>query len=222
MAKQNSLGIALSQLATKQTVDFIQERAPHAIYSGDRFEILTMALNRVSKPGSYIELGVKRGRTTTHIAKQIDAELHGFDSFVGYPTDWYRLNKPRPRNYGQNNTDGSLPPVPPNVKLHKGFFDQTLPQFLRENSESIAFLHVDCVIYESTVTAFQNLGSRLQSGSVIVFDDYLNFWGWQHGEHRAFEEYISSSQFGVNYFAVGEQQIAVELTDRSIKTPIVK
>jgi hypothetical protein len=37
---------------------------------------------------------------------------------------------------------------------------------------------------------------------VVIFDEYLNHPGWQHGEHRAWSEYVASSGLGFRYEAL--------------------
>jgi hypothetical protein len=80
--------------------------------------------------------------------------------------------------------------VRPNVTLHKGWFDQTLPDFVANHPGPIAFLHVDCDLYSSTKTIFQFLGDRIVPGTVILFDEYFNYPGWRDHEHRAFTELV--------------------------------
>jgi Macrocin-O-methyltransferase (TylF) len=111
--------------------------------------------------------------------------IHGFDSFEGLPEDWFgKFRK------GRFDTGGKLPKVRSNVKLHKGWFDETLPKFVAENDGPVAFLHVDCDLYSSTKTIFQYLGDRIVAGTIILFDEYFNYPGWQQHEHKAFQELV--------------------------------
>jgi hypothetical protein len=38
-------------------------------------------------------------------------------------------------------------------------------------------------------------------GTVIVFDEYLNYPGWQEGEHKAFMEFIAETKLQFAYVA---------------------
>jgi hypothetical protein len=106
-------------------------------------------------------------------------------SLEGLPENWFGdFTK------GRFHTEGKLPQVRPNVTLHKGWFDQTLPDFVADHPGPIAFLHVDCDLYSSTKTIFQFLGDRLVPGTVILFDEYFNYPGWRDHEHRAFTELV--------------------------------
>ena len=79
---------------------------------------------------------------------------------------------------------GKIPAVEPNVKLHVGLFSETLPVFVSALHEDVTFLHVDCDLYSSTKDIFVNLGDRVKSGTVIVFDEYMNYPGWKYHEWK--------------------------------------
>jgi hypothetical protein len=115
-------------------------------------------------------------------------DLYLFDSFEGLPEYW------RPGfNTGTFKTEG-LPAVPANVTLVPGWFDRSLPAFLDAHPDQpVSFLHIDCDLYSSTQTVLAQLKDRIIAGTVIVFDEYLNYPGWQHHEHKAFSEFIAST-----------------------------
>ena len=79
----------------------------------------------------YLEFGVFTGGTTRFIAERLDKNnvLHGFDSFEGLPEDWsgYNLSK------NAFMLGGKLPRVPSNVILYRGWFDQSIPIWLKNN-----------------------------------------------------------------------------------------
>ena len=62
-------------------------------------------------------------------------------------------------------------------------------------------MHVDADLYSSTVTIFKHLRERIVPGTVIIFDEYLNYPEWQRHEYKAFQEYVTSS--GVRYDYIG-------------------
>ena len=84
--------------------------------------------------------------------------------------------------------------MPANVTLVPGWFDRSLPAFLDAHPDQpVSFLHIDCDLYSSTQTVLAQLKDRIIAGTVIVFDEYLNYPGWQHHEHKAFSEFIAST-----------------------------
>ena len=112
--------------------------------------------------------------------------VHGFDSFEGLPEHW------RPGWDKGHFALSALPQVKPNVTLHVGGFEQTLPGFCAQHGDNLAFLHFDGDLYSSAKTVLAHLGPRIVPGTVIQFDDYLNYPGWIHSEHRAFTEFVEA------------------------------
>ena len=179
---------AMRRSAAEDTANFITENLPHVRYFEDRWALLEHAISHIETEGIYTEFGVYKGASLKFIASRTDRKVFGFDSFEGLPEDWV-LNYDR--DYFKVT---ELPVVNSNVTLVKGWYDDTVPKFAKENSEPIAFSHIDCDLYSSTKTIFDHLGDRLKPGSVIVFDEYFNYPGWRvDGEYLAFIEFIEQS-----------------------------
>jgi len=155
--------------------------------------------------GEILEFGVYQGKTMKHIAAAFpDKMIYGFDSFQGLPEDWF-LNaedniSTRPAGYFALE---NLPEVPKNVKLIKGFFDQSLPKWLKENPvKQISILHIDCDLYSSTKTVFNFLNKYIVKGTIIIFDEFFPWSGvekydlWQEGEYKALKEWIANYDRG--------------------------
>jgi hypothetical protein len=157
-----------------------------------------------------LEFGVEKGLSLRHLAGQTSRLVHGFDSFEGLPGDWTGTKEAK----GAFSRGRKAPKIMPNNRLHIGWFDATLPQFLRENPEPCALIHIDCDIYESTRTVLRLLRERIQSGTVIVFDEYFNYPGWRGHEFKAFGEFIAKTNIGYEYLAyAGEKgHVAVVIT----------
>ena len=140
-----------------------------------------------TEEGAFLEFGVYRGASLSLIS-EIASPHHvfGFDSFEGLPEDCGGSTLSR----GHFSTGGALPRVRENVRLYKGVFETTIPQYLAERTPSrIAFLHIDCDLYSSTSDVFRSLGSLIKSGAIIVFDEYYGYPGWEfNGEFKAFQE----------------------------------
>ena len=130
--------------------------------------------------GLNVELGVYNGVTIGCLATaRPELEFHGFDSFEGLPEDWDMGQKSVKKEAFDRK--GELPEVPENVKLYKGWFNETLPPFLTEALSPISFLHVDCDIYSSTDYSLNLLNDRIVPGTIIRFDE-LSCWRWVFNE----------------------------------------
>jgi hypothetical protein len=196
----------LKERAHKETLDFITETMPDALAFDTPRELMHHALSRVTVDGLYAEFGVNEGGTITYIAKQKpERTIHGFDSFEGLPEDW----SGNAMAAGYFNRKGRLPKVPSNVVLYPGWFDATAPKFAAEQKGPMAFLHVDCDLYSSTVTIFSALADRIVPGTVIMFDEYFNYPNWKAHEHRAFTEFQAASGKTFRYIGYSIQQVAV-------------
>lgn len=177
-----------SLAAAITSAEFVARHLPRAPRFPDADSFLDAMVAQAQTDGLIVEFGVFSGHSITRIAEARPTHaVHGFDSFSGLPEFW------RPGFDAGAFALDALPRVPSNVTLHPGWFDRTLPGFLDANPGPVAFLHVDCDLYSSTQTILAQLGARLRPGSVIAFDEYLNYPGWQQHEHKAFAEFITST-----------------------------
>lgn len=192
-------GRARQLRATLDSADYAEAHMAGAAVYTDKLAVLEHGISQARHDGLFLEFGVWSGRTINFIAERHDGIVHGFDSFEGLPEDWTREYR-----RGDFATNGRLPEVRPNVRLHRGWFDRTLPGFLREHEGPVAFLHVDCDLYSSTRTVFEALGGRIGAGAVIVFDEYFNYPGWREHEHKAFQEFLAERGLTARYLAYNE------------------
>ena len=200
----------MSQLrALETTADFVNAHMRELQSFPDTFSLLEHVLPMVKRaPGLICEFGVFKGRSLNFIASRIPSPICGFDSFEGLPEDWWD-GVPR----GTFRVD-RLPSVASNVELVKGWFDQTLPPFLATHAGDALFLHIDSDLYSSAKTVFDNLAPRIKPGTIIAFDEYFNYPGWEFGEHRAFQESVEKYGWEFKYlgYTPRTEQVAVEIT----------
>lgn len=195
--------------ALNRSVDYIEANMPNTIGFETQKELMAYALDQAQVPGSYLEFGVFKGGTMRFMAKRKpNASFHGFDSFEGLPEDWFGM--PLPKH--SFSLRGGLPNVPRNVELHKGWFNETLPVWRQKYQDKVAFMHIDCDLYSSTVDILENLADRLQIGTVILFDEYFNYPNWENHEYKAWQEFIEKHQFQYEYIGFARQQVAVRMT----------
>ena len=102
-------------------------------------------------------------------------------------------------------TKNKLQPGPLTVEVKEGivlvdgWFKDTLPKFVEQNSSPIKFIHVDSDNYNSAKDVFDNLGHLIVPGTVIKFDEYRYYNGWRFREYRAFKEFIKTTSFDYDY-----------------------
>lgn len=192
--------------AHADTIAFISAHMPNALGFDTPRQLLEYAIRAVDNDGIVAEFGVNTGGTINHIAKIMPArKIHGFDSFQGLPEAWHGYNL----DAGHFSRQGRMPRVRENVTLHPGWFNDTLPPFVKSLSQPIALLHVDCDIYSSTRTIFQHLKDHIVPGTVIVFDEFFNYPNWQAHECKAFMEFVAERGLEFDYLAYSYEQAAV-------------
>lgn len=151
------------------------------------------------KPNTlWLEFGVASGKTINYISKFTKNKVYGFDSFIGLPEKWRDgFDK------GSFSRNGELPEVNSNVVLIKGWFNETLPIFIKEQNKKISFLHLDADLYSSTKFIFDCLKTYLDENCLVVFDELVNYPGFdgENGELRAFYEFINENT--VDYTWIG-------------------
>ncbi len=187
----------------------------------DRIKTFDTAFSAIAKspgPHDYLEFGVFRGTTLIsayQISTRLGLKLHffAFDSFEGLPSAEGGIFNKSDFAYPQHLfkkfvTKAGVPPQC--VSTIPGFYDKSLTPELYQTlglTRGIHCIHIDCDIYESTKTALEWLTPLLDSGSVIIFDDWFSFANKpdpeNYGEQRAFREWIDCSHWKQLYVVPG-------------------
>jgi len=196
---------ALLEDALAETVAYIKSNMSDALIRRNDLDVINAALRQTTLDGLHLEFGVRSGRSVDHIARRRPkVTVHGFDSFEGLPEAWAGYSIDRGAFGGEG-----IPAVESNVRLHVGWFDDTLPTFLDEHAGDVAFVHVDSDIYSSARTVLFGLAPRIRPGTVIVFNEYFNYPNWKQHEFRAFQEFCSEHDVEYDYLCWGMYEVAV-------------
>jgi len=157
-------------------------------------DLIDTTINPVT--GEILEFGVFKGNSIRFLANRLPSrKIYGFDSFEGLPEDWVRNEY---STYKTGHFKTAIPAVPDNVTLIKGFFNDSLPEWIQtHNPKFIAFIHIDSDLYSSAITILRTLNHAILPGTVIVFDelcDWSNsvlYRNWKAGEWKALQEWVS-------------------------------
>jgi len=198
--------------ARQESVEYVKAKMPEAIICGQRDALHRLAMDKVDVTGLVLELGVKSGGSIRKIAAMTTQTVHGFDSFEGLPEDWGGT----PMRKGKFSIGGRIPKVPGNVRLHPGWFEESLPRFVERHEGPIAFMHVDCDLYSSTKTVLASLAEQIVIGTVIIFDEYFNYPNWRQHEYRAFQEFVADKAIEYEYLGFTAQAGSVALRVTSV------
>lgn len=186
----------LENLARKESANYIYNHAVKAVLFKDSFEYWTHLISKIPKSGLLLEFGVLQGTSINFMAQKLIEQkdkrtFYGFDSFEGLSENWggTALKK------GAMSSKGKLPEVQPNVKLIKGWVNDTFVPFMRqtgENDNKIAYMHLDMDVYGPTKFVLENSIQYLMPGTIIDFDDLVGFPGWKEGEYKAMKETLDN------------------------------
>ena len=145
-------------------------RYPESWYYADICTVL-LAAARLVGPRTYLEIGVRRGRSMAMVAAAApEARLLGFDmwmpDYAGMPNpgpDFVRSEIQRTGHHGT-------------LELHSGDSHETVPRFLAENPE----LTLDIVTvdgdhsHDGALADLRAVIPRLALGGMLVFDDIIH------------------------------------------------
>lgn len=162
------------------------------------------------KKGIVVECGLGKMRTAQLLALLLQEEgrdraFWGFDSFEGHPQPTaHDVNLQNPRKSARRgdwklmSADdarqmlANLPVTIP-VNIVEGFFEQTIPA---AEVPPIAFLHLDCVLYDSYRTCLEHLFPKVVEGGVVLLDEYDEFDRFPGGR-KAIDEYVARKNYAV-------------------------
>jgi len=200
-------------------LDAIQSQIISALTTAEHHALvekpLAFALKEPLIEGMLLEFGVFSGKTINMMAAaHPHQQVHGFDTFTGLPEDW-RPGFPKGTvrslhdcyliapQWQKFSTAGKLPQVLDNVALHVGLFEDTLVPFLDEHAGTVALVHLDADLYSATRYVLRTLAlaSRLVDGTVLVFDELINYKGWRQGEFKALAEVLLEFRYEWQWLA---------------------
>jgi hypothetical protein len=105
-----------------------------------------------------------------------------------------------------------LPKVASNVKLTKGWFEDTVPEFVNQlGIEKILLVHMDADTYKPTKFVLNAIIKNLDKGSILIFDEYFGYSGWKLHEFKAWQEIVEFYDIQYRYIGYGPEQVAIEI-----------
>jgi len=151
----------------------------------------------------YLEFGVFKGdsmRQWATVNKNRSSRFFGFDSFEGLPEDW-RAGQAQ----GHFDVGGTVPCIDdPRVKFVKGWFEDTVPPFVRcFTTTSRLLLHFDADLYRSTILPLVHFAPFMVKGTLLVFDEFYDrdnefkaLMDWQRISKRDFRIVAEMENYG--------------------------
>jgi len=76
-------------------------------------------------------------------------------------------------------------------------FEHTVPHFFKNNKQNIAFMHIDCDLYESTRIVFEHAAPFIVPGTIIMFDEIHGYPNYHEHEYKAWMEFVV--EYNINF-----------------------
>jgi hypothetical protein len=206
--KQESPINYIKKRAIRISAIYIEQNINKAMLFDSKEQLWDYAISKIKFNGLLVEFGVISGYSINYFSKKIPyKKIYGFDSFEGLREDWIGTYLVK----GSFNLKGFLPHVNSNVILIKGWFDESLPKFLRENNEHFSIIHFDADTYESTKILLELIGDRIVKDTIIIFDVYIGIPNWQNGEYLAWKEFVESKSIKYQYIGFSIEQAVLQI-----------
>lgn len=210
LLQENKTFYELERLAYKESAKYIYDNLSQAVLMTSLKQFRAYALNAAPEKGLVMEFGVFKGDSINQFAQVLKENndprlIYGFDSFEGLSENWagYSLLQ------SKFNQDGKLPTVRDNVKLIKGWVDETYSSFLSDSvskyDNQIAFMFLDMDTYTPTKYVLEASLSYLVKGSIIAFDELFGYVGWRENEFKALMETVDK-EFDFEYIVFSEHR----------------
>lgn len=209
IGQRRNVQTTLERHSVQTSAELARQHMIMAASFGHPAATLSHALSLAPRGGLALEFGVFSGSTLRLIAEaRSEGGVYGFDSFQGLPEAW-RGGFPAGAF-----AVSDLPQVP-GAELVVGWFDAVLPGFLEAHPGPVDFVHIDCDLYSSTRTVLELLGPRLRPGTVVMFDEYFNYPGWEEHEHKAWVEYAARTGLRFTYeaYTFNNEQVAIRIIE---------
>ena len=188
-----TVGKSLFIITNMQTEEFLY--TPMVLLDNRLMEYQFCMQNILHPKGHYVEFGVYEGKSINYLASlNKNITFHGFDSFEGLPEQWFMGHKVIEKGHF---AVSELPKVVPNVVLHEGWFEDTIPVLKKDHKRHISFINIDCDLYKSTKTVLELLNNQIVESTLIRFDDLLPspispYPKWEEGEWKALVEWCKN------------------------------
>ena len=167
----------MDRLSTDQYLEFVKNYYDAGLNAfGDAWvygDINTFLLGvaKILQPESYLEIGVRRGRSACMVASQSPkVNFVGFDmwieNYAGMENPGESLVRSELMNIGHSGT----------IEFHEGDSRVTIPKYFAEHPD--AFFDIITVDGDHSVEGarldLENVMPRLKSGGILIFDDTCN------------------------------------------------
>ena len=87
-----------------------------------------------------------------------------------------------------------IPTFSERCRVYKGWFKDTLPDFVTKQQRPLAFIHADADLYQATIEVLEHCDKLIVPGTIILFDEYAmkdKTGIFKDDEHRALVDWAN-------------------------------
>ena len=150
-----------------------------------------------------LEFGVAKGQSGKVISDFFsDETVYGFDSFMGFK-EISKKSFWSYQGYQKNFLNQKIPNINKNYKMINGYVEDTLTNFMKDikiDNFDTFFIHLDLDIYEPTKYVLSEILKKKKK-TIIMFDELLNYPGFENHEYRALFEEVIKKDYNYRYLS---------------------
>jgi len=178
----------------KNTIEYLESMEPTGNNKKQYWNLVPQ--KHLEMPvGDWLEFGVYTGLSARIFLRNMprDNKLFLFDSFEGLPEEWTP-------DYPVGHFACDVPRFKDSrVEIVKGWFEDTLPEWVEAYGKPAALIHIDCDIYSSTKTVLKYVDSLIGPETLVMLDDYYGTENHIPHVYKAFQEYIKENGYDFEY-----------------------
>jgi hypothetical protein len=195
--------------AAQTSAEFVKPFLTNSFLWDEKTRLWDHATSKIAQNDCVVlEFGVFQGSSINHMARNLPThQFFGFDSFRGLREDW-----PGHGPKGTFDLGATLPEVMPNVTLIDGWIQETLPTWVKNHDDKIGLIHIDTDTYETARDILTMLKSRIKSGTLIIFDEFIGVPNWQNAEYLAWIEFAQAEKLTFEYVGFSNAQVLINVT----------
>jgi len=211
LQERTSVGFHLRNLSNESSAKFILANLNEGTLvfrkKNSLWDYVVSLINASDPDSLLLEFGVYKGESISFFANHLPKRVfYGFDSFAGLKENWTGTPGVKDKTFKINESEVS---VPKNVELVKGYFQDTLNDFLNKHRNQISFIHIDSDTFESARYILENVTNRLAPNTIILFDEFIGYPGYEQGEFAAFYNWVGNRKY--EYLAFFDQKALIRI-----------
>jgi hypothetical protein len=154
----------------------------------------------ITNDGLWLHFGIKNGEFINKISKKTEQTLFSFEDFS---IDSYKKDSDFPNCSFQEYNEKIKPFLNKNVKVFIGNYMDSISSFKNNDlkNESISFLSIHSVHYQSTKKILSSLVNKIRNGSILFFSEFIHYPNYHLYEWKAFYEFVQ--EFHIEFEFIG-------------------